>query len=472
MKQKQEYQNQLSTITQPSTTTNNSQMSSASSNNTLSTMNYNNYQQSQQALQDPLLFQQLHSHQQHQQQQVQPFSEDTALFTDLFKDPSLDQLLTSVYNSPISSPGSSASETLDSPPTALLQDGFLDDLLNSPTTMPAMDMCQFDNFIHLDQQQQQQQQTVVDASSKEQEQQCLKPRPSKKNHLQGQSTMSIKITTQKSTRPARKLECFNCKVTKTPLWRRTPDRQHSLCNACGLYYKQYNCHRPLHVRNKTHTIRAHPYACERVLPMTINNTKAESASNAATSSPAVSNAAILPPSPPTEQAAEPTSTMLESGQECANCHQTQTPLWRKNERGEPVCNACGLYAKLHHRDRPAEMRKTTIQRRRRDWNAEEEESEEEAQQQELVDQDIIMMSPVSPATEATASTDATTTTTETTPCTPALSPAATPLAGLEVEDTRFVSLLLQMDRDQMHGFLGMLERRCDFLKTILSAPTD
>ncbi|PHZ16722.1 glucocorticoid receptor-like (DNA-binding domain), partial [Rhizopus microsporus ATCC 52813] len=103
--------------------------------------------------------------------------------------------------------------------------------------------------------------------------------------------------------------CFNCKVTKTPLWRRTPDRKHSLCNACGLYYKQYNHHRPLHVRNKTHTV--------------------------------------------------------QMNQECANCHQTQTPLWRKNERGEPVCNACGLYAKLHHRDRPAEMRKTTIQRRRR-----------------------------------------------------------------------------------------------------------
>ncbi|KAG2201797.1 hypothetical protein INT46_007715 [Mucor plumbeus] len=449
-------------------------MSSASSNNTLSIMNINNYQQQQQQQQqqDPLLFQQLNQQQQHQQ--IQPFSEDTALFTDLFKDPSLDQLLTSVYNSPISSPGSSASETLDSPPTALLQDGFLDDLLNSPTTMPAMDMmCQFDNFIQMEQQQ-----SIPSSPSKleqpqqqQQQEQCLKPRPSKKNHLQGQSTMSIKITTQKSIRPARKLECFNCKVTKTPLWRRTPDRQHSLCNACGLYYKQYNCHRPLHVRNKTHTIRAHPYACERVLPMTINNTnnnvKAESIASSSSSSPVVST--ILP-SPPTEQASELTSTMLESGQECANCHQTQTPLWRKNERGEPVCNACGLYAKLHHRDRPAEMRKTTIQRRRRDWNAEEEEEEDEGTSEEEIeqdlvthemDQDIMMMSPVSPASSS-----------EATPSTPALSPIASPLAGLETEDTRFVSLLLQMDRDQMHGFLGMLERRCDFLKTILSAPTE
>ncbi|CEP09295.1 hypothetical protein [Parasitella parasitica] len=442
-------------------------MSSALNNNTLSTMNYDYQQQNHQ---DPLLFQQLNQH--HHQQQIQPFSEDTALFTDLFKDPSLDQLLTSVYNSPISSPGSSASETLDSPPTALLQEGFLDDLLNSPTTMPAMDMmCQFDKFVQMEQQQHVA--PTADAASpgkieqhqEQQQEQYLKPRPSKKNHLQGQSTMSIKITTQKSARPARKLECFNCKVTKTPLWRRTPDRQHSLCNACGLYYKQYNCHRPLHVRNKTHTIRAHPYAMERVLPMTINNNvKVESSA----SSPVITRTVILP-SPPTtatEQvaaaaaaAAESAPITPESGQECANCHQTQTPLWRKNERGEPVCNACGLYAKLHHRDRPAEMRKTTIQRRRRDWNAEEEEPEPE---QEQMDQDAIMMSPVSPVSSSI--TPASTT--------PALSPATSPLAGLEAEDTRFVSLLLQMDRDQMQGFLGMLERRCDFLKTILGAPIE
>ncbi|KAF9336660.1 hypothetical protein BG006_007859 [Podila minutissima] len=55
---------------------------------------------------------------------------------------------------------------------------------------------------------------------------------------------------KQSSRPPRALECFNCKVTQTPLWRRTLDRKHSLCNACGLYYKQYNGHRPLNIRNK------------------------------------------------------------------------------------------------------------------------------------------------------------------------------------------------------------------------------
>ena len=33
---------------------------------------------------------------------------------------------------------------------------------------------------------------------------------------------------------------------------------------------------------------------------------------------------------------------------CANCRTTTTTLWRRNNSGEPVCNACGLYQKLHN----------------------------------------------------------------------------------------------------------------------------
>ncbi|KAF9570956.1 hypothetical protein EC968_001146 [Mortierella alpina] len=72
---------------------------------------------------------------------------------------------------------------------------------------------------------------------------------------------------KQSSRPPRALECFNCKVTQTPLWRRTLDRKHSLCNACGLYYKQYNGHRPLHVRHKPSLIQGHTRDASQPYPL-------------------------------------------------------------------------------------------------------------------------------------------------------------------------------------------------------------
>ncbi|OAD74449.1 GATA-type zinc finger transcription factor, partial [Phycomyces blakesleeanus NRRL 1555(-)] len=50
---------------------------------------------------------------------------------------------------------------------------------------------------------------------------------------------------------------------------------------------------------------------------------------------------------------------------CANCHTTTTPLWRRDMLGKTICNACGLYYKLHRVHRPATMMRTVIKRRKR-----------------------------------------------------------------------------------------------------------
>ncbi|KAJ3224234.1 hypothetical protein HDU81_008660 [Chytriomyces hyalinus] len=43
----------------------------------------------------------------------------------------------------------------------------------------------------------------------------------------------------------RKLVCFNCGATSSPIWRRTLDRKNNICNACGLYFKNHKCHKPI-----------------------------------------------------------------------------------------------------------------------------------------------------------------------------------------------------------------------------------
>jgi hypothetical protein len=62
---------------------------------------------------------------------------------------------------------------------------------------------------------------------------------------------------------------------------------------------------------------------------------------------------------------------------CTNCGTQTTTIWRRNMRGEMVCNACGLYYKLHGIDRPHTMRRDTIHTRRRRPKAAEARNEKE-----------------------------------------------------------------------------------------------
>ncbi|CAG8446317.1 5656_t:CDS:2 [Ambispora gerdemannii] len=232
-------------------------------------------------------------------------------------------------------------------------------------------------------------------------------------------------------------------IASTPLWRRTPDRMHSLCNACGLYYKQYSTHRPLHIIHKTRPP-SRPYPPyilpaekqrqhQKSVEMQMNQQQLqEEAQPLLQLLPQIQPFLQLLPQmqaqheqqmaqnqqqqqiqqfkgqqqqqepqikqeqkdqdmqdhqnqeqqeeplhPPKEEpidnninhVSDSSTTVTEIPVHCNNCGQTQTPLWRKNERGQPLCNACGLYAKMHNRDRPIAMRKSKIQRRRRDWGS-------------------------------------------------------------------------------------------------------
>ncbi|KAJ2863460.1 GATA type transcriptional activator of nitrogen-regulated proteins [Coemansia aciculifera] len=50
---------------------------------------------------------------------------------------------------------------------------------------------------------------------------------------------------------------------------------------------------------------------------------------------------------------------------CYNCGVASTPLWRRDAGGNVICNACGLYFKLHAIARPISMKRAVIKRRRR-----------------------------------------------------------------------------------------------------------
>ena len=204
-------------------------------------------------------------------------------------------------------------------------------------------------------------------------------------------------------------QCSNCGTTKTPLWRRAPDGT-LICNACGLYYRSNNTHRPVNLKRPPNTI--------AVVKEEEGSCKGDGRCNGTGGSaackgcPAYNNRIVakkaLEKSPKNDSSRAPIdkslkrSTRTDATTEdesslaiaCFNCGTTITPLWRRDDAGNTICNACGLFYRLHGSHRPIKMKRPTIKRRKR--NVSDKKSKDEVQMHLSDQSPIVASDPISP----------------------------------------------------------------------------